>query len=273
MKKILGNKSLVTILAMALCVGILTFAYSYRVKVALDTISVPVAARDIQAREGIVKNEGMIEYKDIPKSMITSNVIINDKDIFGKYVNYNTMIPQGSVFYSGSIVDWKHMPDSAWEDIPTCSTIVSLPVNSNTTYGNSIYPGDKIDLFYQAYDEKGQLFIGQFIQGIEVLAVKDSNGNHVFNKTNNQSNAAALIFNVSDAFITDNGVIDLHLLFRNAMYAGGEIIPVPRNKDYKPETMVDNEYVINYINGKMINPQDDLESIECKTQASQRVAN
>ena len=152
-----------------------------------------------------------------------------------------------------------------WKDIPDCSTIVSLPVNTNTTYGNSIYPGDKIDLFYKAYDDKENLFIGKLIEGIKVLAVKDANGNHIFNKTANQATAVALIFAVSDVFRDPetNEVKNLHLLFRNAQYAGGEIIPVPRRINYDNETTVASKYIENYINSNMTNPDDDEIDEKC----------
>ena len=263
MKKILQNKSLVTIVAMIVCLVILFFGYRYRVKVAIDAVRVPVAKRTINAREGIT--EDVIDHIDIARSMLTENVITDEKDLLEHYVNYNTIIPEGSLFYKRQVVEWKSMPDSAWKDIPDCSTIVSLPVNVNSTYGNSIYPGDKIDLFYSAYDDKDNLFIGKLIEGIRVLAVKDQNGNHIFSKTANQSTAVALIFSVSDVFKDpETGEVkNLHLLFRNAMYAGGDIIPVPRNVNYDNETTVASKFIENYINSRMTNPDDDEIDAKC----------
>lgn len=263
MKKILQNKSLVTIVAMIICLVILFFGYRYRVKTAINAVRVPVARRTINAREGIT--EDVIEHVDIARSMLNDGVITNEKDLLEHYVNYNTIIPEGSLFYKKQVVEWKSMPDSAWKDIPDCSTIVSLAVNNNTTYGNSIYPGDKIDLFYKAYDEKDNLFIGKLIEGIKVLAVKDGNGNHIFSKTANQAQAVALIFAVSDVFKDPESgeVKNLHLLFRNAMYAGGEIIPVPRRINYDNETTVASKYIENYINSKMTNPDDDEIDAKC----------
>lgn len=185
--------------------------------------------------------------------MLSNDVIRNEKDLLEHYVNYNTFIPEGSLFYKSAVVEWKQMPDSAWRDIPECSTIVSLPVNNTTIYGNSIYPGDKIDLFYDGTNDDGKYFIGKFIEGIEVLSVKDSNGNHIFNKTNNQAPAASLIFAVSDYFKSENRdeIIDLHLLFRRAMRAVGKIIPVPRYSDYNKDTNITSDFIIGYIDKKV----------------------
>ncbi len=271
MKKLLQNKSLMTVITMSICIVILFFAYRYRVRVALNEIDIPVARKTLNARATITSDD--IVMQSIPRTMVTSNVITNEKDLLEHYVNYNTMIPEGSMFYEGAVVEWKNMPDSAWSDIEKCSTIVSLPVNNNTTYGNSIYPGDKIDLFYQGYDEHDDLFIGKFIQGIKVLAVKDSNGNHIFNKTATQSTAVALIFAVSEVFRDEETgeVKNLHLLFRNAMYAGGTIIPVPRHVNYDKETTVKSTYIEQYIKNKMKNPQDDLVDAECQAYVNSRV--
>ena len=47
------------------------------------------------------------------------------------------------------------------------------------------------------------------------------------------------------------------------MYAGGDIIPVPRNKDYNNETTVSSKYIENYINSRMTNPDDDEIDAKC----------
>ena len=270
MKRLLQNKSLVTVLAMAACIVILVFAYRYRVSKALDEVNVLIATKTLDARSPITADD--FRTQAIPRSMLSDDVIRNEKDLLEHYVNYNTFIPEGSLFYKSAVVEWKNMPDSAWGDIPECSTIVSLPVNTNTTYGNSIYPGDKIDLFYQS-EVNGKIFIGKFIEGIEVLAVKDSNGNHIFNKTNNQSTAAALIFAVSDYFKDENSseTRDLHLLFRKAMYAGGQIIPVPRRSGYNKDTNVSSEYIEKFINSKIDSAPVEIEDQKCKDYASTRV--
>ena len=132
------------------------------------------------------------------------------------------------------------MPDSAWADIQEGYTIFSLKVTSTSTFGNSIYPGDKIDLYYQNRDSEGKLFIGPLIKGIQVLAVKDGDGNHIFKKSAEQQQAEALIFAVPN---------DMFLLLKRAYYLGSNsIIPVPRNKSYNAETAADTKYIIDFIN-------------------------
>ncbi len=258
MLKIFKSKQVVTVFAIILCFGILLFAYKYRVDKAINAVSVPVAAKDLLAREQITE-ESFTTVK-VAQSMLSKNVITNKNVLVGgekdpaKYVNYNTFIPKGSMFYQGQITTWDHMPDSAWADIEEGNTVISLGVDVKSSYGNSIYPGDKIDLFFKSRDN-GKFFMGPLIQGITVLAVKDPSGNHIFKRTAEQKQAGALIFSVPD---------EEFLYLKAAFYLGGEIVPVPRNADYNPEkeTSVidkDGNFINNFIRSQIkLSPGDVL---------------
>ena len=232
-----SGKTIVTIVAIVVCIVIIYFAYKYRVDSKINPIDVPYALRKINAREEVVDDGKTIGIMKVAASMVTSTVVTNKQKIIGKYVNYNTYIPAGSLFYSNMLVEWKDMPDSTWADIPDEETVVSLSVGNDSTYGNSIFPGDYIDLYYLTSD-KGKLVFGKLIEGIKVLAVKDTNGNHIFKKGAGQRQAAALIFSVKE---------DMHLLFRKAIYISGSqnIVPVPRNASYSSEQggVVTSEYL------------------------------
>ena len=132
-----------------------------------------------------------MEEVEVASSMLSKDVIRDVNSIKGKYVNYNTYIPAGSPFYASAIIEWKQMPDSAWSSIPTGNTVFSLPVNTTTTYGNSIFPGDKIDLYYETKDSAGMYVFGKLIEEITILAVKDEDGEHIFKKGSKQKNASA----------------------------------------------------------------------------------
>ncbi len=244
LKRFISNKNTITIICALAAVLIIFFGYNYRVNQATNPISVPYAKQDIQPRTQIT--EDMIGYMEVPSVMVQSNTIRNSNDLIGYYANYNTMIPAGSLFYSSTIVSWSQMPDSAWSDIPDGFTIVSLNVNNETTYGNSIFPGNYIDLYYVTHDNSGRLLVGKLIESIEVLAVKDSAGNHVFENSANLAQANSLIFAVPE---------DLHILLRKASYLSGDIIPVPRNQEYSQnpgETRVDSEYIRSFIENQTV---------------------
>lgn len=250
-KKFFKNKTIVSIIAIVACIGILFFFYNKRINDEIRPIEVPFANREIPARTEITSD--MIGTVKISSSMINKYVVTSQKDILGKFVNYNTKIPAGSLFYSSTLVNWEDMPDSAWSNIPNGHTIVSLPVNAQTTYGSSIYPGDKIDLYYQTYDS-GLLVVGRLISGITVLAVKDVQGGHIFKKSANQKEAAALIFSVPE---------DLHIFLRQAMYLDGQVIPVPRNKNYNPSsTEISSEDLKQLIKSQVVSSDDIIDKID-----------
>lgn len=247
LKKFVTNKTFVTILLGAACLIILYVAYTYRVGKEIDKVKIYVAKEDIPARTEITEN--LIEEVEVASSMLSKDVIRDINSIKGKYVNYNTYIPAGSPFYASAIIEWKEMPDSAWSSIPTGDTVFSLPVTTATTYGNSIFPGDKIDLYYETQDDTGKYVFGKLIEGITILAVKDENGEHIFKKGSNQRNAVALIFSVSEKY---------HILLRQAMYLDGTLVPVPRNKNYDKDTNITSEYLEGLITGKCEKTEPDI---------------
>lgn len=239
-KKFLKNKNTVTIICVILIVVVLWVGYSYRIKSQTNPIRVPYAKQNIQPRTKIT--EEMIDYMEVPNSMIKDNTVTSLEELKDKYANYNTVIPEGSLFYKSTLVNQEDMPDSAFSDIPNGYTVVSLPVNNDSTYGNSIYPGNYIDLYYKGTSDNGKLILGKFIESIEVLDVRDASGQHVFENTEENRTPAYLLFAVPE---------ELHLLLRKALYIGGaDILPIPRNSEYTKnpgKTNVSSNYIKNEI--------------------------
>lgn len=255
LKHFFKNKNTITIIAVLLCLFIIYYAYNYRIKAKTDPISVPYALREISPRTQITAS--MIGTIKVPKSMVDKNVIKNTNEVVGKYVNSNAVIPSGSLFYKKVLVDWEDLPSSLFSNIPEGYTVVYLPVTLDSTYGNSIYPGNYIDLYYVVSDRNnGKLILGKLIESIEVLAVVDSEGNNVFEKSNDLNAPAYLMFAVNEEY---------HLLLRKASYLSGTIFPVPRNAEYslKPgETKISSAYLQNYILSQTINVDEkDLKDI------------
>ena len=87
----------------------------------------------------------------------------------------------------------------------------------------------------------GKIMYGELATNVKALAVKDSNGNHVFENSSAGLVPSSLIFAVPEY---------MHLLLRKAGYLNGELIPVPRNKSYSENpsaTVVSSEYIQDYI--------------------------
>ena len=113
---------------------------------------------------------------------------------------------------------------SIFKDIKDGFTVFTLKVNFNSTYGNSIYPGNYIDLYVEGEDEDGKLIYTKFIESIKVLAVVDAEGNNVFGGTDTkQTEPDALLFAVPD---------NMFKLLRKAQLTQFTIYPIPRNLSY-----------------------------------------
>ena len=244
LKRFLGNKNTVTIIGVILGVLVLYMGYNWRVNQAVTPVSVPYARQALSSRELIT--EDMIGFVQVPQSLVNSqnNLVTSAQLVVGQRVAFGTTIPENSLFYREMLMSDEEMPDSAFAFIPDGYTIYALNVNLHTTFGNSIFPGNFIDLYLKAINEVGLVIYGRFIQSIEVLAVKDSQGRHVFETTAETRQPAVLLFAVPN---------DMYLLLEKAGYITGkgiEIRPVPRNAAYSAnpgETLVSSEFLRNFI--------------------------
>lgn len=245
LKKFLTNKNTITFLGIVAGVITLYIGYNYRVSTSVTLISVPVAKVNIATR-GEVTDES-IKYIQIPKSTIANykNIITDKEKIVHKYVSYNTMIPSGSFFFSNSLMGKEEMPDAAIDDIPDGYTVFTLPVTLESTLGNSIYPGDYIDLYVAGKGDTGKILYGKFIESIQVLAVKDTKGQPVFESTTENRIPANLLFAVPD---------DYHQLLEKAKRVNTiTITPVLRNKKYtagQNATAISSTYLKNWVLSK-----------------------
>lgn len=220
-KRFLSNKNTVTLIAIIICTVVLYGFYNYRVKKAVTTTYTCYATQTIPARTQITQD--MVSTVKVLSSQVTTNMIQDCNNVVGQYASYATEIPQNSYFYDISIMSEDEMPDSAFDDIPDGYSIYYLNVTFQSTYGNSIFPDDYIDLFLRTEDETGLLVYGKFIQSIKVLGVKDNEGKNVFETTVETRTPSQVLFAVPE---------DLYLLLKKAEYLGLEIVIVPRNNNY-----------------------------------------
>lgn len=226
-KRFLQNKNTVTILGALLIILILYFGYNIRIRNAVNPVRVPYAKVTIQPRTKIT--EDMIGFVDVPPAMIKGRIINDEKNIVNRWSNYNTIIPFGSLFYQDSVVNLAELPDSSLVNIPAGYTAFNLPVDIDNTYGNSIFPDNYIDLYLKAFDEDGKIIFGKIVENIKVLAVKDKDGRHVFENTEESRTPRVIIFAVPE---------DIHLVLRKALYLSNirdiaaELVPVPTTESY-----------------------------------------
>lgn len=179
LKKFIGNKNTVTIVGVLICLLILYFGYNYRISQQVTLSTVPYAVVDISPKTKIT--EDMIGYMSVPTTYLEeSEYYADDENIIGKYSNINATIPKGSIFYTKLVIDEKELPDAIFKDIEDGYVLTQVSVNFQTTYANSIMPGNIIDIYFRAVSDDGKAMFGKFVENVEVLAMKDSGGNDVF---------------------------------------------------------------------------------------------
>lgn len=254
LKRFLSNKNTVTIIGVIAGILVLYIGYNWRVKQATSPVTVPYAKVELDSRHVITSED--IGYMEVSSEVVkkSPNLIKSANQLIGKQIQYGNSIPQNGFFYSNQIVDSASTPDYAISNIKDGYTVFNLNVDINTTYGNSIYPGNYIDLYFKGIDDTRKIIFGKLIESIEVLDVRDSQGQHVFETSSESRVPAVLVFAVPD---------DMFSLLKKAQYISGssvEIIPVPRNKSYSAnpgETMVSSVYIRDFILSKSVALPDD----------------
>ncbi|MFV0250355.1 MAG: hypothetical protein ACK5HP_04930 [Bacilli bacterium] len=254
LKRFFKNKNTITILGVMAIILILFLGYRFQInKMVSPVTGIPVAAQVIQPRTEITAD--MLEYIDVAPIVLQSNVITNSANIIGKYSNYNTVIPAGSLFYTDVVVKEEDLPDAAFVELADGEVPYNLPVTMDTTYGNSICPGNYIDIYLKAVNENGELMVGKLVENIKVLAVKDSSGRNVFENSEESRIPSTLIFGITD---------EINILLRKASYMseyGAVLFPVPHGSNVSTDgaTFVSSQTLKDFINANTV-PNDEISS-------------
>lgn len=257
LKKFFRNKNTVTIIGVIAILIILYIGYNAQIKKQTNPTKVPVAAQTIQPRTKITRE--MIELIDVSPIMLQGNVIKSISAIVDKYTNYNTLIPKGSMFYAATVINESDLPDSAFIQVEAGQVPYNFPVNLNTTYGNSIYPDNYVDIYMKAVDDTGTLMVGKLLENVKVLAVKDSQGKNVFESTAEARTPSTLIFGVTP---------EVHILLRKASYMSNfsvVLFPVPHGgvaTDVEGATQVSSQYLKEFINAHTVANDELLNSTD-----------
>lgn len=238
-RKFLENKNTVTVVGVVLAIVVLYVAYTMRIKSSINPITVPYAAEQILA--GVQIKESMIATRQVPPSMLEGDVITNKGEIIDKYSNADTVIPKGSLFYKRAVVEKEQLPTNIILEYPKGYVLYNLAVDTESTYGNSVYPGNYIDIYLKAVnkiDEKNtaaltkdadKIMLGKLIENIEVLAVKDASGKPVFQNLDENRTPAMVVFAVPEEY---------YILLKKAEFMrtySTSLILVPTNEGLKDE--------------------------------------
>ncbi len=254
--KFLKNKNTVTILGVLACLVILYAGYTMRINKKTALVDVYYAKETIQPKTLIT--EDMVAKMSVPASFIKGTYYKNYQDIVGKYSNYNTMIASGSIFYSDLLVEESNVPDAVLYNVNEGERVVSFSVDTVSTYGNSIMPGNIVDIYVKLYDDNDKLVYGEFYENIEILGVKDASGKNVFENTEEARTPSYIYFSLPEA---------KYLLFSSLNYIETndiEVVLVPNTVKFDAKdpmaTEVTSEYLYNFVLNKLekIDNQKDL---------------
>ena len=246
-KKILQNKNTVTILGVVGAILVLFIGYNMRISNKTKPISVPYAKADIKG--GTLITSDMVGIKQVPADAVDKKyMLVAQGDIINKYTRPDSIIPEGSFFYSKVVVEEEQLPANIILKYPEGYVLYNMSVNTASTYGNSIYPENYIDIYLKVVDksdDNNEIRLGKLISNVKVLAVKDSNGQPVFANLDEQRTPAMIVFAVPEEY---------YVLLKRAEYLksyDSTLIPVPTNESLKTkpgEVQISSNDLKNWIN-------------------------
>ena len=262
-KKFLTNKNTVTVIGVLAAIVILYIGYNMRINQAITPITVPYALEEINP--GVQITEDMVGTKEIPQSMSDGTILTDTADVIDMYSNADSVIPEGSLFYTRSVVSREQLPGSIILDYPRGYVLYNLDVDMASTYSNSIYPGNYIDIYLKvqnvvdpnnpAASGDDRIMVGKLLENVKVIAVYDSDGNNVFANLDEKTTPAQIIFAVPEEY---------HILLRKASFLRAyesEIIPVPTAESLEDEpgdVNLSSEDLKNFINNVTAMTEEDI---------------
>ena len=257
-KKILGNKNTVTAIGVLLCILVLYVGYNMRINQKTKLVKVYYAKETIQPKTKIT--EDMIGTTELPEAFLTGEYYKNFNDIEGKYSNYNSIIPAGSLFYTAQVVKKDELPDSVLYDVEKDSTISYVKTDVEKSYGNVIMPSNYVDVYVKMTNGNGDIVYGKYMENLKVLSVKTSDGQDVFDNTENVRTPSYIYFAMPEAeYLT---FTMLKYLQEEKEEAFIDIVLVPNGTEYEdtPSVKVSGKYITDYImnNIEKIDYQDEL---------------
>ena len=274
LKKFFTNKNTVTIIGVIAILIILYFLYTSTINKAIEEVEVPVAAKTIVPKTEVTSED--ISYIKVARAAEPDGVLKNESDIVGKYTGVGCTIPEGSMFYSGVLVNKEELPGS-WltklekDALGNLQIPYYFGVNVTTTFGNSIQEDDYVDFYVKAFNEQNVLMFGKMISNVKVLAVTDGNGKDVFNSQTEIGTPAFLNFGLA---------AELHDVLKKAEYLNGteiELIVIPHGGSVKEENLevnVSSEYLRDFIQNKTFElPQNPEVTTDSNSNSNSNVSN
>lgn len=162
-------------------------------------VEVPISKNLIENRTKIMLDD--IVYIKVPKKMLQENIILDEKQIIGKYTLINTQIPRNSYFYQGVLEDIElsvDYPLSLLQDNQALFSLNDSDVEIGLTTLSNFH---HVDIYFSA-EESNVIYSDLLVRNVRVLALYDLQGNRI-----KKSNAKQKIYQV--ALAIDRDLINL----------------------------------------------------------------
>lgn len=263
LKRMVRSKGFVTTFCAIMVVLVLIIGYNLRIRDVTQPVKVPVATRRLTARHLITDED--IKYVDIPRGALSADYYSRVEYIVGKYVNYDTTVQEGSLFYRGAVVSKEELPDEALLNVPEGEKLYYLTVNMLTSFGNSILPGRYIDI-YISTKEDNKALVGKFLENVKILQVKTADGLNVFDDSESSRIPYVIMFSLPEEqhlLMRDiNAINNYSIAAGDSNFSRIEVIPIPTTAFYKDgdqaiQSTVSSQYIKDYIlNLAAVIPED-----------------
>ena len=250
LKRFFTNKNVVTIILVIVILGVLYYGYSSTIKKQTNPVSIPVAAKEIPAQT-LITNED-IRITKVANSMIGDKVVRSAEYVKGKYTKVGVTIPEGSVFYTEWLDTAENIPGNWIEQLEEDERGYYMPVDIDSTLGNSVVPNSYIDIYMKATADNGTVMFGKLLKNVKVLVVHDSQAKNVFSGTNPDSIPAYIGFGVdSDTYI---------LLHKIEYLYDVSLIIAPRGMTLPTENyaIVTSSTLRDYVDARTITVEEDI---------------
>lgn len=174
MKNIKKHKMIYTLIILLLFGLVSYLMFNQIVKETLDIKKVPIVTSTLLGGTEITKED--IRYIDVPNNVIVDGVLIDEKNIVGKVVDYGGTLVKGSLIYSELIKEKSDVKNADFFNLEKDQIAFTLRVDKETSYAHSIQVGNKIDLYFsgtgvESEDEKEKVIYGELVKQAEVLSI------------------------------------------------------------------------------------------------------
>lgn len=246
LKNIIANKNTITVLGVLIGVVAIYLVYNNQIQSTTTTISVYYVKQNVASNTQLT--EDMLERVTVNsnltktyKNLVTNLAQIQDSNRQFYYVNYDHSLSQGQLLSKDDLVAAADKLPSKSYDLKSGEKQFDLKVDLDLTQGNSIAPGNSIDLWVQGKNPSNEIIFTKFIENLKVIDVVDSKW--ITTAGNDSGSPRYLITAVNE---------EMWLLLKKSETINGysfKLVPVVNDKAYdeSSEPKIVNETIKNII--------------------------